>query len=109
MIAIAHKLGLKYILGWLIAGTRGGITRARIIKTLKDSPCNANQLSSNLNLDYRTVRHHLDILSKNKLVTVVGEGYGQAYFVHPLLEENYGLFEQISNRIWEKEKRKKKN
>jgi hypothetical protein len=42
------------------------------------------------------------------LVTVIGEGYGQAYFIHPLLEENYVLFEQISNRIWEKEKRKKK-
>lgn len=104
---MAHKIGLKYILGWLIAGTRGGITRAKIIKTLKESPYNANQLSKILKLDYRTVRHHLKILLKNKLVAVVGDGYGQAYFVHPILEENYVLFEQITNRIWEKQKRKK--
>lgn len=105
---MAYKMGLKYILGWLIAGTRGGTTRAKIIKEIKESPCNANQLSKNLNLDYRTIRHHLDILLKNKLVTVIGDGYGQAYFIHPVLEENYVLFEQISNRIWEKEKREKK-
>ena len=59
-------------------------------------------------MDYRTVRHHLDILLKNKLVILVGEGYGQTYFLSSWLEENYIMFEQISNRIWEREKRKKK-
>jgi len=29
---------LKYLLGWLIAGTRGGATRARIIEILKETP-----------------------------------------------------------------------
>ena len=64
--AMPYKLGVKYILGWLIAGTRGGVTRARIITALKDSPSNANQLSTLLKLDYRTVRHHLDILLNNQ-------------------------------------------
>jgi len=105
---MAYKMELKYILGWLIAGTRGGTTRAKIIKELKKCPCNANQLSKNLELDYRTIKHHLHVMLKNKLITVIGDGYGQAYFIHPVLEENYILFEQISKRIWEKEKRKKK-
>lgn len=105
---MAHKMGLKYILGWLIAGTRGGITRVKIIRALKDFPSNANQLSTLLKLDYRTVRHHLDILLKNKLIAIAGEGYAQTYFLSSALEENYVLFEQISNRIWEREKRRKK-
>ena len=105
---MVRKMGIKYILGWLIAGTRGGITRAKIIRTLKESPSNANQLSKFLKMDYRTVRYHLDILLKNKLVTIVGEGYAQTYFLSSALEENYVMFEQISNRIWEREKRKKK-
>jgi hypothetical protein len=29
---------LKYLLGWLIAGTRGGLTRAKIIIALKENP-----------------------------------------------------------------------
>jgi hypothetical protein len=29
---------LKYLLGWLIAGTRGGVTRAKIIEALQENP-----------------------------------------------------------------------
>jgi len=58
---------LKYLLGWLIAGTRGGPTRARIIEALKESPQNANQLATLLKMDYKTMRHHLDVFEKNKM------------------------------------------
>jgi DNA-binding transcriptional ArsR family regulator len=101
----ANMRGLKYILGWLIAGTRGGITRARIIKALRETPQNANQLANLLEMDYRTIRHHLSVLEKNNLVTSVGGGYGTTYFLSSMLEENYTLFEEISNRIWKKQKR----
>ena len=103
-----RKMGFRYILGWLIAGTRGGITRGRIIRALKTSPYNANQLTNLLNLDYRTTRHHLDVLLKNKLIIIKGEGYGQKYYLSNVLEENYLLFESFFNRIWEKQKRKKR-
>jgi DNA-binding transcriptional ArsR family regulator len=93
---------LKYLLGWLIAGTRGGATRAKIIKSLKENPQNANQLANQLGMDYRTIRHHLKVLEKNKMLTTVGEGYGTAYFLSTALEENYGLFEEIVNRMWKK-------
>ncbi len=102
----ASTRGLKYILGWLIAGTRGGVTRAKIINALREAPQNANQLSTLLEMDYRTIRHHLNVLQKNKLVTSAGEGYGTTYFLSVLLEENYALFEEIVNKIWKKEKRK---
>jgi DNA-binding transcriptional ArsR family regulator len=93
---------LKYLLGWLIAGTRGGASRAKIIETLKETPQNANQLANHLGMDYRTIRHHLKVLEKNKIITTAGEGYGTTYFLSPVLEENYVLFEEIVKRMWKK-------
>jgi DNA-binding transcriptional ArsR family regulator len=93
---------LKYLLGWLIAGTRGGATRVKIIKALKETPQNANQLAKQLGMDYRTIRHHLKVLEKNRIITTVGEGYGITYFLSPALEENYVLFEEIVKRMWKK-------
>jgi DNA-binding transcriptional ArsR family regulator len=92
----------KYILGWLIAGTRGGLTRAKIIQALKETPRNANQLASLLEMDYRTIRHHLEVLEKNRIITSAGEGYGMTYFLSPVMEENYAMFEEIVNKIWKK-------
>jgi DNA-binding transcriptional ArsR family regulator len=101
----ASKRPLRYLLGWLIAGTRGGITRARIIGSLKETPQNANQLANLLKMDYRTIRHHLKILQKNKIITSAGETYGMTYFLSPTMEQNYALFEEIVNKIWKKEKK----
>jgi len=99
---------LKYLLGWLIAGTRGGVTRSKIIETLREKPQNANQLANFLEMDYRTIRHHLKLLQKNRLITSAGNGYGTTYFLSTELEENYGLFEEILNKLWKKQKREKK-
>jgi DNA-binding transcriptional ArsR family regulator len=92
----------KYLLGWLIAGTRGGVTRARIIQRLNETPQNANQLANSLGMDYRTIRHHLEVLLKNRIITSAGEGYGTTYFLSPVMEENYALFEEIMKKIWKK-------
>lgn len=96
---------LKYLLGWLIAGTRGGATRAKIIQALKETPQNANQLANLLKMDYRTIRHHIEVLEKNKIITSAGNRYGTTYFLSPQMEENYALFEEIWKKIWKKEKR----
>jgi DNA-binding transcriptional ArsR family regulator len=92
----------KYLLGWLIAGTRGGVSRAKIIQTLNETPQNANQLANLLGMDYRTIRHHLQVLEKNKIITSAGEGYGTTYFLSPAMEENYAQFEEILKKIWKK-------
>lgn len=96
---------MKYLFGWLFIGTRGGTTRAKIILMLKETPQNANQLASNLKLDYRTVRHHLNVLQKNRLIVSAGDRYSVTYFLSPLMEANYKLFEEIVDKIWEKEKK----
>ncbi|MEM0253411.1 MAG: winged helix-turn-helix domain-containing protein [Candidatus Bathyarchaeia archaeon] len=93
---------VKYLLGWLIAGTRGGLTRAKIIQALRETPQNANQLANMLKMDYRTIRHHLRVLEKNKLIVSAGEGYGKTYFLSQILEENYALFEEVVKKIWKK-------
>ena len=89
---------VRRILWWVITGNRGGANRARIILTLKAQPLNANQLAQKLGMDYKTVRHHLSVLMKNRLILEVGQGYGSMYFLSPELEQNYEEFV----KIWEK-------
>jgi len=96
----------KHLLQWLIVGTRGGVNRALIINILREEPRNANQLGSLLGVDYRTVRHHLDVLEKNGLVTSMGDRYGKMYFLSSELEERFEVFEEIWNEIGKKLKRK---
>jgi DNA-binding transcriptional ArsR family regulator len=67
--------------------------------TLKDQPMNANQLAEKLQVDYKTVRHHLRVLSKNKMIVETGEGYGTMYFISPELEQCYDEFLKIWDRI----------
>ena len=93
---------LKYLLGWLIAGTRGGPTRAKIIEALTETPQNANQLATMLKMDYKTMRHHLEVLEKNKIITSVGDRYGATYFLSQVMEDNYCLFEEIVKKIGKK-------
>ena len=66
---------------------------------------NANQMSQELELDYSTIRHHIEVLEKNGLVSSVGSGYGMAYLLSDIMLENYDTFEEI----WEKIGNKGKN
>ena len=68
---------------------------------------NANQLANLLGVDYRTIRHHLRVLEKNKIITSAGDRYAVTYFLHPEMEENYVVFEEIWKKIGKKEKRGK--
>jgi PAS domain S-box-containing protein len=54
----------------LIEGSRGGKTRALILRKLIDRPYNANQLANVLNMDYKTIRHHLDVFIKNEVIRI---------------------------------------
>lgn len=93
----------KRLLWYLIASTRGGVNRAKIINFLSESPSNANQLSNQLKLDYKTIVHHLDVLKKNSLiVTDNEESYGATYFISPIIEKNYSAFQEIMVRIGKK-------
>jgi len=84
----------------MLAGTRGGVNRARILEALKERPYNAHQLSEALALDYRTVRHHLDLLRKNGLITQpAGNAYAAPYFLAAVLEANWTVFEEVRGQM----------
>ncbi|KON30059.1 ArsR family transcriptional regulator [miscellaneous Crenarchaeota group-15 archaeon DG-45] len=102
----SRNRSFNHLLQWLIAGTRGGVNRARIIRALREAPQNANQLSSLLEVDYRTVRHHLDILEEHGLITSMGERYGKMYFISHNLDESYEDFEEIWNKIGKRLKKR---
>jgi DNA-binding transcriptional ArsR family regulator len=73
--------------------------RARVIEILKETPRNAHQLSDLINVDYKTIRHHIEVLEKNNMITSMGSGYGVTYFLSATLEDNYAIFEDIRKRI----------
>lgn len=84
----------------LVAGTRGGINRAKILWILRERPTNANDLAGRLSLDYKTVRHHLDVLRENDYVMMLGiEGYGTRYTLSPRLQVHFDEFLEIWRRI----------
>lgn len=90
----------KRILWFLFASTRGGSTRARIMNLINEMPANTNQISTNLNLNYKTVIHHLNVLIKNGLIITEDKGiYGSTYFLTPLMEQNFQLFNEILEKI----------
>lgn len=93
---------MKRLLWYLIAGTRGGVNRAKIIKFLKERPYNANQLSNLLNLDYKTITHHLKVLNDNEIIISGEEKYGALYFLTERMEKNYDEFLKIWEVIDEK-------
>ena len=89
---------MKNLLWYLIAGTRGGATRGRIIELLKKKPNNAHMIAKMPKLDYKTVRHHLEVLEKNNVIAAVNKGnYGAVYFLSELMQENIKVF----GEIWE--------
>ncbi|MGQ9514495.1 MAG: ArsR/SmtB family transcription factor [Thermoproteota archaeon] len=90
---------IQRLLWWLLVGTRGGPTRAKIIHSLEKNPQNANQLAQTLGLDYKTIRHHLQILVDNRFLVTVGEGYAKVYFPSPVLESCRETFMEIWKKI----------
>lgn len=86
---------MRKVLWWLIAGTRGGKNRLRIIRAVREKPMNTNQISKKLNLDYKTVKHHLELLKENRVVTTMGDGYGKTYFLSDQMEDNFDILEDI--------------
>jgi len=93
----------KRVIWYMIGSTRGGANRAKIIDLINSHPANANQIASELTLDYKTVIHHLRVLSDNGLIiTDNKESYGATYFLTPLMEKNYASLREILARIGKK-------
>jgi DNA-binding transcriptional ArsR family regulator len=90
---------MRRVLWWLIGGSRGGRNRLRIIRTLHERPMNTNQLSNALDLDYKTIQHHLELLEENNVLTTMGADYGKTYFVTDQMEQNMDVLDEIASKV----------
>ena len=80
----------RRIMVYLFVGTRGGQNRVRIVETLRNEPSNPNKLSEKLNLDYKTVQHHLRMLEENGVIVPSEKGaYGAVFFLTPYFEKYF--------------------
>jgi len=91
---------LRRVLWYVLAGTRGGLMRIRIIELIKDRPYNANQIKESLKVDYKTIQHHLKVLMENRILTTSEEKkYGSVYFLSPLVEKNVHIIDEIRAKL----------
>ncbi len=91
---------LKRLLWYLFAGTRGGPSRAEIIRAIQNRPSNANQLAQILRVDYKTIQHHVRVLEENGLIVPSDRGtYGAVLFLTPKMEEALPILDEIWSRI----------
>lgn len=98
-IEITKSVLGERLIWWLFAGTRGGPMRTNIVLLLKQEPLNANQISGRLGIDYKTARHHLDILVKNKVLTFEGDRYGRMFFLSDAMDESYPIFRKVCGEV----------
>lgn len=92
---------MNTVLWQVLAGTRGGPNRARILRALDERPRNANQLAEEVDLAYNTVRHHLDVLEANGVITSGDASYGTVYLPSDQAENHWEIVEKILTQIEE--------
>ena len=90
---------MEAVLWYVFTGTRGGPNRARILRTIERRPRNANQLADALDLDYKTVQHHLEVLLDNDVVDNSGDEYGAVYLPSDRLQNNRETVEAIFEQL----------
>lgn|SRR3989344_3694152 len=83
---------------WLLAGSKGASNRLKIIEALHAKPQNLNELSAKVNLNYKTVQHHVDLLVESNLLVKQGSRYGQVYFLSEQLSQKWDLFKKLSGQ-----------
>ena len=90
---------MEGVLWYVLTGTRGGENRVRLLRSVAERPRNANQLAEELDLDYKTVRHHLDVLVENDIVEKSGDEYGAVYLPTEQARAHWDTIEEIVEKV----------
>lgn len=91
---------MEDLMFWLFVGSKGRINRVRIVNLLDNNPYNAYNIAEILELNYKTVRHHLKLLEEHNIIaTPSSVKYGALYFLSEEMKENYELFEKIKEKV----------
>ncbi len=99
----ASETSWKRLLWYVLAGSRGGPNRGKIINLLRKEPYNVNRLAEALDVHYRVAEHHIRALERNRLVSSAGEKYGKLYFLSPEMESHLNIFDEIWRQIQPKQ------
>jgi len=94
---------MEGVLWYVFASTRGGENRARLLRAIDEQPRNANKLAEVLDLDYTTIRHHLDVLEENNIVTASGDEYGAVYLPTEQCRANWETVEEVLDTVLDEE------
>ncbi|MBI4173807.1 MAG: winged helix-turn-helix transcriptional regulator [Candidatus Aenigmarchaeota archaeon] len=86
---------VRRIFWYVFAGTKGGVTRLRIVDLLTKRPFNLNQLSGKLGMDYKSIQHNIRVLEENRIIVSEGGKYGALYFLSPLFKKSMHIFDEI--------------
>ena len=92
---------MEAVLWQVLAGTRGGPNRARLLRAVAERPRNANQLAEALELDYKTVRHHLEVLEENEVVQSSDYDYGAVYLPTDRARQHWDTVEDVFSKMKE--------
>ncbi|ELZ48041.1 DNA-binding protein [Halorubrum distributum JCM 9100] len=90
---------MEPVLWQVLAGTRGGPNRARLLRALDERPRNANRLAKDLDLAYKTVRHHLDVLEENGVIESTDQNYGAVYLPTDRTRTHWDTVEEIIDQL----------
>ena len=86
---------VRRVLMLLIAGTKGGPSRLKILFMLQARPLNINEISMELSVDYKTAQHHVRVLEKHGLIISSGKSYGNSYSISPILESSRSVLKSM--------------
>ena len=92
----------------VFTGMSGRYTRLRIICSITEDPMNTSEISKKLDLDYKTIKHNIDVLEKNNLIIRKGEGYGDEFFPSELISSNLPTLYTVIRRVEAKLEKTKK-
>ncbi len=70
---------------------------------------NTLELSKKLNLDYKTIKHSIQVLEKNNLIVREGEGYRDMFFPSEIIPSNlptlYHVIRKVEAKLDKSEKK----
>ena len=93
----------------VFTGMGGRYTRMRILCAITENPMNTMKLSKKLGMDYKTIKHSIDVLEKNNLIQREGGGYGDMFFPSELISSNlptlYSVIRKVETKLEKLEKK----
>jgi len=90
---------MNEIFSKVFTGMSGRYTRLRIICAITEDPMNTMEISKKLELDYKTIKHNIEVLEKNNLIIRKGEGYGDVFFPSDLTSSNLSTLYSVIRKV----------